>query len=214
MTHLECNPQMQGKISHQGGLQLHESEIEMALPQSNFCPLPKSFQCTPITHPRRVLPRLWLQPQIRHPVAQWSSPTKNQDPPQNSSPNLRRENDLGSGGHLARLKALLPLWLACTVKRLAWRTKPKATFVDQSGYHRSAAKTQKARTLKRLYGRTKPGTLLKHHIPITPQTVSDLRFHAWIFYLLSSSPCHASFCLATQSLTRPRPHLPGLSRRS
>jgi hypothetical protein len=28
------------------------------------------------------------------------------------------------------------------------------------------AKTQKARTLKRLYGRTKPGTLLKHHIPI------------------------------------------------
>ena len=136
-------------------------------------------------------------------------PHKKPRPTPNSSRNLRRENDLGSGGHLARLKALLPLWLACTVKRLACRTKPKATFVDQSGYHRPAAKTQKARTLKRLYGRAKPGTLLKHHIPITPQTVSDLRFHAWIFYLLSSSPCHASLCLATQSLTRPRPHLPG-----
>ena len=26
MTHLECNPQMFGNISHQGGLQLHQSE--------------------------------------------------------------------------------------------------------------------------------------------------------------------------------------------
>jgi hypothetical protein len=39
LTHLECNPQMREKISHQGGLQFHESEIEMGLPQSNFFPL-------------------------------------------------------------------------------------------------------------------------------------------------------------------------------
>ena len=58
MTHLECNPQMSGNISQQGGLQLHESEIQMGLPQSNLFPLSKSFQATAIADPRRVLPGL------------------------------------------------------------------------------------------------------------------------------------------------------------
>ena len=43
---------------------------------------------------------------------------------------------------------------------------PKAAALDQPRYHRPAAQAQKTPTQNRLYGRTKPGTLLKHHIPI------------------------------------------------
>ena len=66
-----------------------------------------------------------------------------------------------------RLKALLPLWLPWAIKRMALtvqvqtqlRTISPATIDRRLRGKRGELK-------KRLYGRTKPGTLLKHHIPI------------------------------------------------
>jgi len=148
---------MRGKISHQGGLQFHESEIEMGLPQGNFFPLPKSFQTTPVTHPRRVLPSLRLQPQIRHPTAAWSSPTKNQDPPQNSAPDLRCEHDLGSSGHLGGGWLPLlgphqgPFTSVAAVGRQALGSvgpNPRATLVDQSRLPSTADSSPKSANSK------------------------------------------------------------------
>ena len=66
-----------------------------------------------------------------------------------------------------RLKALLPLWLPWARKRLhltpaieeaLGRISPRQ--IDRR------LQPQKRQLAKRIYGRTKPGTLLKHHIPI------------------------------------------------
>ena len=158
MTHLECNPQMQENISQWGGLQFHESEIEMGLPQSNLFSLSKSFQTTKSSHPRRVLPGLRLQPQIRYPAAQRPSPTKNQHPPQNSSPHLWCKHDRGSDGHLGGgwLSVLGPLQgpftpMAALGRQALGALGPntKAAFVDQSRHHRPPAQAQKAPTQKK-----------------------------------------------------------------
>src|SRR4029450_2882376 len=86
--------------SNQGGLRFHESEVQMGLSKSHLLPLPKSFQTAASSHSRRVLPGLWLQPQIRHPAAQWSSATKTQDKPKRPSPHLWPESHLVSYGYL------------------------------------------------------------------------------------------------------------------
>ena len=65
----------------------------------------------------------------------------------------------------ARLKALLPLWLPWAIKRLAITAQVQNQLLSISPAtidRRLKAKKRK----KRLYGRTKPSTLLKHHIPI------------------------------------------------
>ena len=66
-----------------------------------------------------------------------------------------------------RLKALLPAWLPWARRRL------RLTPAIEAGLLRISARQidrrlqpEKHRLGKRLYGRTKPGTLLKHHIPI------------------------------------------------
>ncbi len=67
----------------------------------------------------------------------------------------------------ARLKALLPLWLPW-----ARRHVPIPAGVEQQLRTMSprtmdrVLQAQKRRHQRHLYGRTKPGTLLKHHIPI------------------------------------------------
>ena len=66
-----------------------------------------------------------------------------------------------------RLKALLPLWLPRAKQRFAItpRVEQQVPSISPRTIDRrlQAKKTQLRR---RLYGRTKPGTLLKHHIPI------------------------------------------------
>jgi hypothetical protein len=66
-----------------------------------------------------------------------------------------------------RLKALLPLWLPWARTRLSLsksvETQVRAISARQIDRVLAADKRQ---IRKRLYGRTKPGTLLKHHIPI------------------------------------------------
>lgn len=66
-----------------------------------------------------------------------------------------------------RLKALLPLWLPWARRRLrlAQGVERQLLAISPRQIDRRLA-PHKRRLKKRLYGRTKPGTLLKHHIPI------------------------------------------------
>lgn len=66
-----------------------------------------------------------------------------------------------------RLKALLPLWLPWARRRLALSpaTETKLRAISPRQMDRVLA-PDKRTIRRRLYGRTKPGTLLKHHIPI------------------------------------------------
>jgi transposase InsO family protein len=67
----------------------------------------------------------------------------------------------------ARLKALLPLWLPWAQKRFAISAQAQKQLLSISPATIDRRLKPKKRQLKnRLYGRTKPGTLLKHHIPI------------------------------------------------
>jgi hypothetical protein len=67
----------------------------------------------------------------------------------------------------ARLKALLPLWLPWATKRLAISAPVQNQLLSIStATIDRRLKAKKRQLKKRLYGRTKPGTLLKHHIPI------------------------------------------------
>jgi len=66
-----------------------------------------------------------------------------------------------------RLKALLPLWMPWAKKRfhLTAHLERQLLSVSPSTIDRRL-KDKKLQLKKNLYGRTKPGTLLKHHIPI------------------------------------------------
>jgi transposase InsO family protein len=66
-----------------------------------------------------------------------------------------------------RLKALLPLWLPWAIKRMALsaQVQTQLLMISPPTIDRRL-KGKKGQLKKRLYGRTKPGTLLKHHIPI------------------------------------------------
>jgi len=67
----------------------------------------------------------------------------------------------------ARLKALLPLWLPWASKHLAISAQVQTQLLSISpATIDRRLKAKKRQLKKRLYGRTKPGTLLKHHIPI------------------------------------------------
>ncbi len=67
----------------------------------------------------------------------------------------------------ARLKALLPLWLPWAIQRLRLSAQVQKQLLRISPATIDRRLGPKKRQLKkRLYGRTKPGTLLKHHIPI------------------------------------------------
>ena len=66
-----------------------------------------------------------------------------------------------------RLKALLPLWLPWLRKRLSIspRLESQLLRISPRQIDRRLG-PYKVKAKRRLYGKTKPGTLLKHHIPI------------------------------------------------
>ena len=66
-----------------------------------------------------------------------------------------------------RLHALLPLWLPWARRRLRLRpaVEEQVRAISPRQMDRRLAPYRRQLT-KRLYGRTKPGTLLKHHIPL------------------------------------------------
>jgi hypothetical protein len=66
-----------------------------------------------------------------------------------------------------RLKALLPLWLPWARRRLHLRSAVERQLLAISARQIDRRLAPERRQLtRRLYGRTKPGTLLKHHIPL------------------------------------------------
>lgn len=67
-----------------------------------------------------------------------------------------------------RLKSLIPLWLPWAKKRMVWITPEiEAEVLSISARQIDRRLREKKKKLsRRMYGRTKPGTLLKHHIPI------------------------------------------------
>jgi transposase InsO family protein len=67
-----------------------------------------------------------------------------------------------------RLKAMLPLWLPQARKRVRGCTaEVEAQLLRMSARQMDRRLAEKKRKLKRrIYGHTKPGSLLKHHIPI------------------------------------------------
>jgi hypothetical protein len=66
-----------------------------------------------------------------------------------------------------RLKAMLPLWLPWLRERIALTSDVEHQLHTISARQIDRRLQSKKRVLRRrLYGRTKPGTLLKHHIPI------------------------------------------------
>jgi hypothetical protein len=66
-----------------------------------------------------------------------------------------------------RLKAMLPAWLPWLRKRLAISTATERQLLAISPRQIDRRlKGRKSDLHRRMYGRTKPGTLLKHHIPI------------------------------------------------
>ena len=66
-----------------------------------------------------------------------------------------------------RLKALLPLWIPWATQHfpLAPQVERHLRTISPSTIDR-ALRAHKRQLRRRLYGRTKPGTLLKHHVPI------------------------------------------------
>ena len=67
-----------------------------------------------------------------------------------------------------RLKAMLPLWLPWARQRIhGCTTEVEAQLLRMSARQMDRRLAEKKRTLKRrIYGGTKPGTLLKHQIPV------------------------------------------------
>ncbi|MGH7772017.1 MAG: integrase, partial [Candidatus Binatia bacterium] len=66
-----------------------------------------------------------------------------------------------------RLKALLPVWMPWVRKRFSLTPKIEQQLLSISPRTIDLRlKSKKIHLKKKLYGRTKPGTLLKHHIPI------------------------------------------------
>lgn len=66
-----------------------------------------------------------------------------------------------------RLKALIVLWLPWIIKRFRINQAVERQLLSISARQIDRRlKSRKAGLRKRIYGRTKPGTLLKHHIPI------------------------------------------------
>lgn len=66
-----------------------------------------------------------------------------------------------------RLKALLPLWMPWARKQFQLSSTLERQLLSMSPATMDRRlKTKKLQNKKALYGRTKPGSLLKHHIPI------------------------------------------------
>jgi transposase InsO family protein len=66
-----------------------------------------------------------------------------------------------------RLKALLPGWMPWIRKRFGVRTEIEKQLLKISARQMDRRlKAQKTQRRRRIYGRTKPGYLLKHHIPV------------------------------------------------
>jgi len=119
---------MLGNISHQGGLQIHESKFQMGSPQSNF------FRCQRASRPlrSRILDEFCQVHRYNRKYAirllSGLPPQKKPHPyPKGHRPTYDAKNILAltaiweATGYpcSTRLKAVLPLWLPLAIKRFA-----------------------------------------------------------------------------------------------
>ena len=103
-----------------------------------------------------------------------------------------------------RLKALLPLWLPWARKHIRGLTPEVEDEVLRISARQIDRRLKdKKRSLKRrLYGRTKPGTLLKHHIPIKTDCWDVTQpGHAEIDLVSHSGPCASGEFVHSLNLT-------------
>ena len=99
----------------------------------------------------RVLCQHGLSPQVCDSLAEWTAAGEAAD----------------TTGAAVRLKALLPLWLPWIRKRFRVRPEIAKQLLKISPRQMDRRlKAQKTQRRRRIYGRTKPGYLLKHHIPV------------------------------------------------
>ncbi len=103
-----------------------------------------------------------------------------------------------------RLKALLPLWLPWARAQVPELTaEVEAQLLRMSARQLDRRLAGKKRRLKRrIYGRTKPGTLLKHHIPIkTDHWDVNGPGHCEIDLVSHSGPCASGEFIYSLNLT-------------
>jgi hypothetical protein len=101
-----------------------------------------------------------------------------------------------------RLKALLPLWLPWAVRRFGivpHRARQLRTMSPSTMDRLLRARKQQIR--HRLYGRTKPGTLLKHHIPIKSDRWTTVPGFAEVDLVAHSGPAGDGDFIQSVNLT-------------
>jgi len=148
----------------------------MGILQSHLSALSQGQSFGEDTDPGGVLSRLWLQPKVA--IAKLNGPAPQFKPPakrRRRSPTYTAQAlsilqaiwEASGYPWSVRLKALLPLWLPWVKKRYSLTPKIEHQLLSISARQIDRRlKLKKTQLKRRLYGRTKPGTLLKHHIPI------------------------------------------------
>src|ERR1700730_10717750 len=92
----------------------------------------------------------------------------------NCSPSWRR-----SGKPRVRLKALLPSWMPWIRQRYRMSPQREKQLLGISARQIDRRlKAKKSERKRRIYGRTKPGSLLKHHIPVKTDSIAAGRNRA------------------------------------
>src|SRR5262245_59910350 len=148
----------------------------MGILQSHLSTVPQSQHGREDTGPRGILRSLWLQPKVCHRQTQRSfSSAKNSSQTTPALFPVHLSGPLDPASHLGSIG--LPLVGAAKSAPAALAALAKTHFaislpIEQQLLSISARqidrrlKARKTQLKRRLYGRTKPGTLLKHHIPI------------------------------------------------
>src|SRR5215475_11745059 len=148
----------------------------MGILQSHLSTVPQSQHGREDTDPRGILRSLWLQPKVCHRQTQRSfSSAKNSSQTTPALFPVHLSGPLDPASHLGSIG--LPLVGAAKSAPAALAALAKKHFaislpIEQQLLSISARqidrrlKARKTQLKRRLYGRTKPGTLLKHHIPI------------------------------------------------
>ena len=102
-----------------------------------------------------------------------------------------------------RLKAMLPLWLPWAARRFTLTPESLRQLQQMSPRTMDRVLQERRQTLRRrLYGRTKPGTLLKHHIPLrTDRWDVTVPGFTEIDLVTHSGPMGEGDCLFSLNLT-------------
>ena len=168
---------------------LHEQESDKGIFQSDIRAVSEGFKRNKADHFKRILFQYWVQPEVCYPEIKWPHPSEN------------HYYTPGAGGNIptgrrfyrfcllygrqrgypcsARLKALIKLWLPWIRKQFQLKQQVEKQLLSISARQMDRRlKDKKGQVGRRMYGRTKPGTLPKHHIPIRTDNW-DIKTPGW-----------------------------------